>query len=169
MRAKIVPRGPAGLLAIPVLASVVLVLLGTEALALAMEVSVLEATPVWLLGSFAVLSLLYRGEVSAGPAAVAAEPSAEQAPTSAAVAPRSTRAAQAGAEVLTKRAQAERAYAELSATGAPVSAGQLASAAGLSASYARALVAEFQAQPSAANQHNGRRPALADTDPDLGL
>ena len=46
--------------------------------------------------------------------------------------------------MLTKRAQAERAYAELSATGAPVSAGQLAAAAGLSASYARALVAQFQ-------------------------
>jgi hypothetical protein len=97
--------------------------LGTEALALAMEVSVLEAkrlghravlrlswlllvasvalstllqvavapptlvgyltagaTPVWLLGSFAVLSLLYRGEVSADPALVAAEPNAEQGP-----------------------------------------------------------------------------------------
>jgi hypothetical protein len=48
--------------------------------------------------------------------------------------------------VLTKRAQAERAYAELSATGASVSAGQLAAAAGLSASYARALVAQFQAR-----------------------
>ena len=43
--------------------------------------------------------------------------------------------------MLTKRAQAERAYAELSATGAPVSTGQLAVAAGLSASYARALAA----------------------------
>jgi hypothetical protein len=39
--------------------------------------------------------------------------------------------------VLTKRALAERAYAHLSADGAPVSAGQLAAAAGLSASYAR--------------------------------
>ena len=55
-----------------------------------------------------------------------------------------------GAEVLTKRAQAERAYAQLSATGVPVSAGQLAAAAGLSASYARALLAEFHAQPAAA-------------------
>jgi hypothetical protein len=51
--------------------------------------------------------------------------------------------------VLTKRAQAERAYAELSATGTPVRAGQLAVAAGLSSSYARALVAQFQAQPPA--------------------
>ena len=63
---------------------------------------------------------------------------------------------------MTKRAQAERAYAELSASGAPVSAGQLAAAAGLSASYARALLAEFQAQHSAALQHNGHRPAPAD-------
>jgi hypothetical protein len=95
--------------------------LGTEALALAMEVSVLEAkrlhhravlrlswlllvasvalstllqvavapptlvgyltagaTPVWLLGSFAVLSLLYRAEASADPAAVSAEGSAKE-------------------------------------------------------------------------------------------
>jgi hypothetical protein len=97
---------------------------GSEALALAMEVSVLEAkrlghravlrlswlllvasvalstllqvavapptlvgyltagaTPVWLLGSFAVLSLLYRADTSAAPATTAAEASAEQAPS----------------------------------------------------------------------------------------
>ena len=173
--------------------------LGTEALALAMEVSVLEAkrlghravlrlswlllvasvtlstllqvavapptlvgyltagaTPVWLLGSFAVLSLLYRAEVSADPAPPAAEPSAEQAPTSTEAAPISAAAPAGGVEVLTKRAQAERAYAQLSATGAPVSAGQLAAAAGLSARYARALVAQFQAQPPAPVQRNGR-------------
>jgi hypothetical protein len=161
--------------------------LGTEALALAMEVSVLEAkrlhhravlrlswlllvasvalstllqvavapptlvgyltagaTPVWLLGSFAVLSLLYRTEVSA-----------EQAPASAAVAPSGAAATSTGAGVLTKRAQAERAYADLSATGAPVNAGQLAAAAGLSASYARALVVQFQAQPPTPLQDNG--------------
>jgi hypothetical protein len=172
--------------------------LGTEALALAMEVSVLEAkrlghravlrlswllliasvalstllqvavapptlvgyltagaTPVWLLGSFAVLSLLYRAEVSADQAPAAAEPSAEQAPASAAVAPSSTEAQQPGAEVLTKRAQAEHAYAHLSATGAPVSASQLAAAAGLSASYARALIAQFQARPPTPLQGNG--------------
>ena len=182
--------------------------LGTEALALAMEVSVLEAkrlghravlrlswlllvasvalstllqvavapptlvgyltagaTPVWLLGSFAVLSLLYRAEVSAAPAP-AAKGSAEQAPASAAGAPSSTEAQQSGAEVLTKRARAERAYVQLSATGAPVSAGQLAAAAGLSASYARALVAEFQTRPPAAVEQNGRRPAAVATDPD---
>jgi hypothetical protein len=110
------------------------------------------ATPVWLLGSFAVLSLLYRADQ----APAAAEPSAEPAPIGAAVAPSSAQMASTGAEVLTKRAQAERAYAHLSATGAPVSAGQLAAAAGLSASYARALVAQFQAQPLTPLQDNGR-------------
>jgi hypothetical protein len=183
--------------------------LGTEALALAMEVSVLEAkrlghravlrlswlllvasvalstllqvavapptlvgyltagaTPVWLLGSFAVLSLLYRADISADPATTAAEVSAEQAPVSADVAPSSAYTPATGAEVLTKRAQAERAFAQLSATGAPVSAGQLAAAAGLSASYARALVAEFQARPPATVDQNGRRPAPADADPE---
>jgi hypothetical protein len=183
--------------------------LGTEALALAMEVSVLEAkrlghravlrlswlllvasvalstllqvavapptlvgyltagaTPVWLLGSFAVLSLLYRAEVSADPVAGVAEPSAEPAPASAAVAPTGAPSPPTGAEVLTKCAQAERAYAELSATGVPVSAGQLAAAAGLSASYARALVAQFQARPPATVEQNGRRPVVADSDPE---
>jgi hypothetical protein len=69
--------------------------------------------------------------------------------------------------VLTKRAQAERAYAQLSADGVPVSAGQLAAAAGLSASYARALVAEFQARSLATVERNGRRPAAvaAEADP----
>jgi hypothetical protein len=185
--------------------------LGTEALSLAMEVSVLEAkrlghravlrlsrlllvasvalstllqvavapptlvgyltagaTPVWLLGSFAVLSLLYRGEVGADQATAAAEASAGRPPGSAAVAPSSTQRPPTGAEVLTKRAQAERIYAALSGDGSAVSAGQLAAAAGLSASYARALVAEFQAQPPAALQHNGRRPVLTDTDRKAG-
>ena len=99
-----------------------------------------------------MLSLLYRADTSADPATMAAEVSAEQAP--------------AGAEVLTKRAQAERAYAELSATGGPVSAGQLAAAAGLSASYARALVAQFQTRPPAAAEQNGHRPAAVATDVD---
>jgi hypothetical protein len=182
--------------------------LGTEALALAMEVSVLEAkrlghravlrlswlllvasvalstllqiavapptlvgyltagaTPVWLLGSFAVLSLLYRTEVSADPAQTAAEPSAEQAPLSTDAAPISAAAPATGVEVLTKRAQAERAYAQLSATGAPVSAGQLAAAAGLSASYARALVAQFQAPPPAPVQGNSRASAPVEATP----
>jgi hypothetical protein len=110
------------------------------------------ATPVWLLGSFAVLSLLYR----AGQAPAAAEPSTEHAPASAAGAPNSAQPPSTGAEVLTKRAQAKRAYAELSADGSPVSAGQLAAAAGLSASYARALVAQFQAQPPTSLQGNGQ-------------
>jgi hypothetical protein len=177
--------------------------LGTEALALAMEVSVLEAkrlghravlrlswlllvasvalstllqvavapptlvgyvtagaTPVWLLGSFAVLSLLYRADTSADPAVAAAKVSAERPSTSADPAPGSADAATVGAEVLTKRARAERLYADLSASGAPVSAGQLAAAAGLSGSYARALVAQFQTQPPAAVQHNGRPSSL---------
>jgi hypothetical protein len=171
--------------------------LGTEALALAMEVSVLEAkrlghravlrlswlllvasvalstllqvavapptlvgyltagaTPVWLLGSFAVLSLLYRAEVSATQAPATAEVSAA--------------ATQPGAEVLTKRAQAERIYATLSADGARISAGHLAAAAGLSASYARALIAQFQTRLPAAVEQNGRRPASADADPEAG-
>jgi hypothetical protein len=171
--------------------------LGTEALALAMEVSVLEAkrlhhravlrlswlllvasvalstllqvavapptlvgyltagaTPVWLLGSFAVLSLLYRADTSATQATIVTDASAEVQPS--------------GAEVLTKRAQAERAYATLSANGSPVSAGQLVAAAGLSASYARALVAEFQTRPPAAVEQNGRRRAVsaAEADPE---
>ena len=183
--------------------------LGTEALALAMEVSVLEAkrlghravlrlswlllvasvalstllqvavappslvgyltagaTPVWLLGSFAVLSLLYRADASADQAPAAAEGSAERPPASADPAPSSAQTRSTGAEALTKRAQAERAYAELSTTGAPVSAGQLAAAAGLSASYARALVAEFQARPPATVDQNGRRPAAVATGAD---
>jgi hypothetical protein len=124
------------------------------------------ATPVWLRGSFAVLSLLYHADTSATPAAAAAEASAEPAPTSAAVAASSAPAPQARAEVLTKRAQAERVYADLSATGAPVTAGQLAAAAGLSPSYARALVVQFQVQPPAALHRNGRRPVPADADPE---
>jgi hypothetical protein len=117
------------------------------------------ATPVWLLGSFAVLSLLYRADISADPATTAAAGSAEQRPASAEL-------QQPGAEVLTRRAQAERLYAELSANGAPVSAGQLAAAAGLSASYARALIAQFQTRPPAAVEQNGRRPIVADSDPE---
>jgi hypothetical protein len=94
-----------------------------------------------------VLSLLYRADTSAGPAAAAAEDSAERRPVG-------VDRQQSGAEVLTKRAQAERIYATLSADGLPVSAGQLAAAAGLSASYARSLIAEFHARPPA-TQGNG--------------
>jgi hypothetical protein len=191
--------------------------LGTEALALAMEVSVLEAkrlhhravlrlswlllvasvalstllqvavappslvgyltagaTPVWLLGSFAVLSLLYRADSSADPEKVSADPpavSGEHSPHGARPAPSSAYAQQAGAEALTKRAKAERAYAELSANGAPPNSAQLAAAAGLSSSYARALVAEFYARPRAAVQGNGRRPtvlAMTEGDSEIG-
>jgi hypothetical protein len=176
--------------------------LGTEALALAMEVSVLEAkrlghravlrlswlllvasvalstllqvavapptlvgyvtagaTPVWLLGSFAVLSLLYRADTSATQATTAAEPGAECSSHSADPASSSANGQRLGAEVLSKRARAERLYAELSANGAPPTSAQLAVAAGLSGSYARALVAQFQTQPPAALQHNGRPPS----------
>ena len=69
----------------------------------------------------------------------------------------------------TKRAQAERVYADLSADGAPVSSAQLAAVAGLSPSYARALVAEFQSRPPAAiqgNGHLGSGPAVAGAAPD---
>jgi hypothetical protein len=162
--------------------------LGTEALALAMEVSVLEAkrlaqrgvlvlswvllvasvalstllqvavapqtlvgyltagaTPVWLLGSFAVLSLLYRAGISAEPA-----------PDGTGLAPTSAEPARSGAEALTKRALAERAWAELGADGAPVSAAQLAAVVGLSPSYARALVAEFGVRPPVLAERNGQ-------------
>jgi hypothetical protein len=98
------------------------------------------------------LSLLCRADTGAKSATTAAEESAEQRPVSAEL-------QQPGVEGLTKRAQAERVDAPLSATSTPVSAGQLAAAAGLSVSYARALVAQFRAQPPAALQHNGRRPA----------
>jgi hypothetical protein len=157
--------------------------LGTEALALAMEVSILEAkrlghravlrlswlllvasvalstllqvavapptlvgyltagaTPVWLLGSFAVLSLLYRTPTPADPAAdidyqepTAGEPS--------------------------KRERARAAYAALVAAGQPVTGTRLAEAAGVSASYGRALLADFQIDPTlAATPANGQRP-----------
>jgi hypothetical protein len=153
--------------------------LGTEALALAMEVSVLEAkrlghravlrlswlllvasvalstllqvavapptlvgyltagaTPVWLLGSFAVLSLLYRTPAPAtddDQAPVGGEPS--------------------------KRERARQAYAALVAAGQPVTGARLAEAAGVSASYGRALLADFQADPTlAATPANGQRP-----------
>jgi hypothetical protein len=157
--------------------------LGTEALALAMEVSVLEAkrlghravlrlswlllvasvalstllqvavapptlvgyltagaTPVWLLGSFAVLSLLYRTPTPAtDPAAGAQEPAATEP---------------------SKRERARQAYAALVAAGQPVTGARLAEAAGVSPSYGRALLAEFQADPTLADQANGQRPGV---------
>jgi hypothetical protein len=157
--------------------------LGTEALALAMEVSVLEAkrlghravlrlswlllvasvalstllqvavappslvgyltagaTPVWLLGSFAMLSLLYRT-----PAPVA-DPLADD-------------SQEPAGEEPSKRERARQAYAALVAAGQPVTGARLAEAAGVSASYGRALVAEFQADPAlTGTQANGQRP-----------
>jgi hypothetical protein len=155
--------------------------LGTEALALAMEVSVLEAkrlghravlrlswlllvasvalstllqvavapptmvgyltagaTPVWLLGSFAVLSLLYRTPTPTEPADVEdQEPVGES-----------------------KRERARQAYAALIAAGQPVTGARLAEAAGISASYGRALLADFQVDPTLTDpvQANGQRP-----------
>ena len=157
--------------------------LGTEALALAMEVSVLEAkrlrqrgvlvlswvllaasvalstvlqvavapptlvgyvtagaTPVWLLGSFAVLSLLYRAGTTSG----------AQAPTSA---EQRTTGAGNGAGRL------------------PSGAGQAlarAEAVGLSASYARALAAEFGARPPAPAQRNGQPATIAAEEVTMG-
>ena len=155
--------------------------LGTEALALAMEVSVLEAkrlghravlrlswlllvasvalstllqiavapatlvgyltagaTPVWLLGSFAVLSLLYRTPAPADPTTDAQAPASEEP---------------------SKRERARQAYDALVAAGQPVTGARLAEAAGISASYGRALLADFQADPTlAAAQGNGQRP-----------
>jgi hypothetical protein len=160
--------------------------LGTEALALAMEVSVLEAkrlhhravlrlswlllvasvalstllqvavappslvgyltagaTPTWLLGSFAVLSLLYRA----------------QAPTSAAQAPAGAEDPPAGAAQRSKRERTRQAYAALIADGQPVTGARLAEAAGVSPSYGRALLAEFQADPTLTGaKANGQRP-----------
>jgi hypothetical protein len=60
------------------------------------------------------------------------------------------------AEALSKGAQAERAYVELSAHGAPPTSAQLAAAASLSSSYVRALVAELQVRPPGAGQPNGQ-------------
>jgi hypothetical protein len=120
------------------------------------------ATPVWLLGSFAVLSLLYRATGSADPAATDAELGADHSLGSSGQAPSSAEVQRPSAVVLTKRAQAERAYADLSADGTPPSSAQLAAAAGLSPSYARALVAQFQAQPAAdilGNGHPRSQPA----------
>jgi len=96
------------------------------------------ATPVWLLGSFAVLSLLYRTPAPGGPAAEVEdqEPAGES-----------------------KRERARQAYAVLVGAGQPVTGARLAEAAGVSASYGRALLAEFQADSTlTAAQANGQRP-----------
>jgi hypothetical protein len=159
--------------------------LGTEALALAMEVSVLEAkrlghravlrlswlllvasvalstllqiavappslvgyltagaTPVWLLGSFAVLSLLYRTPTPASPV----DDTEDQ--------------ELVAGEGASKRERARAAYAALVAAGQPVTGARLAEAADISASYGRALLAEFQTDPTLASQANGQRPGV---------
>jgi hypothetical protein len=100
------------------------------------------ATPVWLLGSFAVLSLLYRTPTPAADSAADAE-----------------QRQQVGEEPR-KRERARQAYAALVAAGQPVTGARLAEAADISASYGRALLAEFQADPTlAGSQANGQRPA----------
>jgi hypothetical protein len=113
----------------------------------------------WLLGSFAVLSLLYRADTNADPAAGSAAVGAELAPASA-------EPQRPGAEVLTKRAQAERIYADLSAEEAPVSAGQLAAAAGLSRQLRPRPDRPVPDSPPAAADQNGHRPAAVATDTD---
>jgi hypothetical protein len=224
--------------------------LGTEALALAMEVSVLEAkrlrhrgvlrlswallvaslglstmlqvavappslvgyvtagaTPVWLLGSFAVLSLLYHTSATPQPSSAEFQPSgaefqpsgadssaaplttsADPAPSSAehewsgadssaesltpSAGPALTGAdpQRSGAEPATKRQRAQRVWAELAADGEPVTGARLAAATGLSASYARALAAEFHTHPPTLPQvqANGDRPASVADDPEAG-
>jgi hypothetical protein len=61
-----------------------------------------------------------------------------------------------------KRKRARAAYAALVAAGQPVTGARLAEAAGVSASYGRALAAEFQADPTLADpaQANGQRPTV---------
>jgi hypothetical protein len=195
--------------------------LGTEGLALAMEVSVLEAkrqgqravlalswvlllasvilssviqvavapptlvgivtagaTPVWLLGSFAVLSLLYRAHHPAPevePASAGADqappPAADQAPAVApGQAPQAPEQAPlapalAAEEPGSKRQRVRAAYAALVDAGEPVTGARLAEAARVSPSYGRALLAEFTADPSAAAQGNGARPEPGRAEP----
>jgi hypothetical protein len=160
--------------------------LGTEALALAMEVSVLEAkrlghravlrlswvllvasvalstllqvavapptlvgyttaaaTPVWLLGSFAVLSLLYRTNLPAA------------APTANAPHDTPVPAGEPGG----KRERARLAYTALLAAGQPVTGARLADAADVSPSYGRALLAEFTADPTLDPAQGNGQPA----------
>src|SRR6266545_2346223 len=99
------------------------------------------ATPVWLLGSFAVLSLLYRAQLPEVPAVAVDQDDAEQA-----------------GEPASKRERVRAAYAALRAAGEPVTGTRLAEAAGVSPSYGRALLAEFTADPTAAAEPNGARP-----------
>jgi hypothetical protein len=95
---------------------------------------------VWLLGSFAVLSLLYRTPAPAGPAAETEDQEA------------------LGSEP-SKRKRARAAYAALVAAGQPVTGARLAEAADISASYGRALLAEFQADPTLTAARANGQPA----------
>src|SRR5215211_2847238 len=113
------------------------------------------ATSVWLLGSFAVLSLLYRAEVSADQAVAADKGSAEWPPASPGPAPSQRPCATA------RRRSADQARPGRARPGRAQRhrrSGQLAAAAGLSASYARALVAQFHARPPAPTAMGGRPP-----------
>jgi hypothetical protein len=66
--------------------------------------------------------------------------------------------APAGSES-SKRERARQAYAALVAAGRPVTGARLAEAADdISASYGRALLADFQADPTISAQANGQRP-----------
>ena len=98
------------------------------------------ATPVWLLGSFAVLSLLYRTP------APAADPAIDD-------------AQQPAREEPSKRERARQAYAALVGAGQPVTGARLAEAADISPSYGRALLADFQADSTLTAQANGQRPS----------
>jgi hypothetical protein len=103
------------------------------------------ATPVWLLGSFAVLSLLYRTQL----------------PDDTTQAPDGTDTARpAAGEQPSKRERARRACHALIAAGQTVTGARLAEAAQVSPSYGRALLAEFQANPTLlrAGHANGQRP-----------
>jgi hypothetical protein len=56
------------------------------------------------------------------------------------------------------RRPARQVYAALAAAGLPVTGARLAEAAGVSASYGRALLADFHADPTLTAQANGQRP-----------
>jgi hypothetical protein len=65
----------------------------------------------------------------------------------------------AAGEQPSKRERARQAYAALVAAGQPVTGTRLAEAAGVSASYGRALLVEFQADPTLSTvPANGQRP-----------
>jgi hypothetical protein len=103
---------------------------------------------VWLLGSFAVLSLLYRAQL---PARLDVDQDQDQA---------AVEELHPAGDPSSKRERVRQAYAAMVAAGEPVTGTRLAAAAGVSASYGRALLAEFHADPAAARP-NGQRPDSA--------